>query len=669
MVGIVSSGFEATPTTAKCDPMTHEWNTNIPLVYGINIIRVIAWDKKHNPTEKTISVYCDPTDFRFVQITDVHIGWGPELLLDPESKEAAVKESVGKFADTLDAINGLNPKPGLLLITGDLVEWNDESFFEAFKSTLYSYVQREKTSGFDVQVHFIPGNHDRRKLNPLDDDNLVNYHKYIRASDNYCFSQGGYSFIGLDSGKDYNVSAYWGVPFDPLTLTYDHTPESYGLSQGQIEFLQQEPKNTPKIIFMHHPAIEEIGNKDVKSVESVSEDPVPPNGPGGNDGCIAFKRPEFIEYCKEYNVQLVLTGHTHVDKFLDADGNPVRVYTNGYYGAVKPLFVQTRNVTKDTQGYLVVDARDDAMRLFSPSGGYVPPSRYLCSITGPVNIHAYDSQDRHTGYGSVDVNIPESFYTGNYNGTAPDMPQMILLYNTTEEYRFEIVANLTEEEMQSLEIESFNFTVEQQTDDTRTTIFYLSVPLTENTTATLPINLTTTAYTMEIDRDGDGATDEIEDPDFTETNYVPTAAIIAPETGSIYNAGEPIEFNGTGRDPEDGILTNFSLVWYSDINGAIGAGERFDTTNLSAGAHRITLMVNDSTGLMSTQSIALTITNDWTPGDLNGDDTLTPADAAIALQLAATGAHDPAADVSGDDCVTSLDALMILQAAAGRIEL
>ncbi|MEA3324565.1 MAG: right-handed parallel beta-helix repeat-containing protein, partial [Euryarchaeota archaeon] len=56
-------------------------------------------------------------------------------------------------------------------------------------------------------------------------------------------------------------------------------------------------------------------------------------------------------------------------------------------------------------------------------------------------------------------------------------------------------------------------------------------------------------------------------------------------------------------------------------------------------------------------------------GDLNSDHLPTPADAAIALQIAATGAHDDAADVSGDGSVTSLDALMILQAAAGRIEL
>jgi len=174
---------------------------------------------------------------------------------------------------------------------------------------------------------------------------------------------------------------------------------------------------------------------------------------------------------------------------------------------------------------------------------------------------------------------------------------------------------------------------------------------------------------MEIDYDGDGATDETKDPDYIVANYAPTAVIIAPETGSIYNAGEPVEFNGTGRDPEDGILTNFSLVWYSDINGAIGAGERFSTANLSAGAHRITLMVNDSTGLTFTQHIALTITNDWTPGDLNHDGNVTSADVVIALQIAVSGEYVPEADIDKNGCVNALDARMILQAAAGAITL
>ena len=57
-------------------------------------------------------------------------------------------------------------------------------------------------------------------------------------------------------------------------------------------------------------------------------------------------------------------------------------------------------------------------------------------------------------------------------------------------------------------------------------------------------------------------------------------------------------------------------------------------------------------------------------GDLNGDDLLTPADAVIALRMAA-GSCEPttAADISDDGVVNSLDALMILQAAVGAITL
>ena len=57
-------------------------------------------------------------------------------------------------------------------------------------------------------------------------------------------------------------------------------------------------------------------------------------------------------------------------------------------------------------------------------------------------------------------------------------------------------------------------------------------------------------------------------------------------------------------------------------------------------------------------------------GDLNDDGRLTPADALIALKMAAgSGEPTTAADVSGNGVVSSLDALMILQAAAGLITL
>ena len=71
-------------------------------------------------------------------------------------------------------------------------------------------------------------------------------------------------------------------------------------------------------------------------------------------------------------------------------------------------------------------------------------------------------------------------------------------------------------------------------------------------------------------------------------------------------------------------------------------------------------------GIVPTINGTLTITV-GTPGDLNGDGTITSADAVIVLQMAVRGEYDALADVNGDDSVTSLDALMIMQVAAGRI--
>jgi hypothetical protein len=48
-------------------------------------------------------------------------------------------------------------------------------------------------------------------------------------------------------------------------------------------------------------------------------------------------------------------------------------------------------------------------------------------------------------------------------------------------------------------------------------------------------------------------------------------------------------------------------------------------------------------------------------GDVNGDGRITPADAAIALQMAVRGEYSKMADVSDDNSITSLDALMILR--------
>ena len=103
-----------------------------------------------------------------------------------------------------------------------------------------------------------------------------------------------------------------------------------------------------------------------------------------------------------------------------------------------------------------------------------------------------------------------------------------------------------------------------------------------------------------------------------------------------------------------------SVTQYSEATGAVLA--TWESKTLNEAGDKITLCAG------------LGIISDVLKGDLNSDDHITPADAAIALAIAVgsrpcDAAMLAAADVSGDNRVTSLDALTILQAAAGRITL
>ena len=576
---------------------THSWSTAGTYYPTLKVQDSVGLWSELN---KTIVHVIEP--FTFVQITDVHIGsltYIDDYYLYGEDFE----KSVARFSDALIEIIRMEPKPSFILITGDMVEYNEECFFQVFKNFI-------DIVGSRIPIYCIPGNHDRRTNPAGGDDNLVIYHKYIKTPgpnisdlippDNYAFEYGGYLFVGLDSGKDH----------DPVEES-DFSPEGTGLTNEQMDKLRNLDSAKLKIVFMHHPTINDEN-------EEEGDPPVPPNGPGGNDQCIANNRWNFINYTKDNNVQLVLTGHTHADKIFDAEGS--------YNIRSRPLFIQTPSATKDTKGkwfgpvsvdvvifkhgYRCIKVKDTgAFPYPSTATGVIP--KIVGSVTGPVNLHAYDSQGRHTGFGSVDVTIPDSFYTGNYNGAAPSMPQIIILYNTSDGYKFKVTSNLETSNLtkQTLnpENESFNLTIENQTADSLTTISYYNISITENTTATVNVNKTTTNYTMEIDYNGDNITDETKDPDSIETNYAPTATIISPENNSIFVHGHEITFNGTGTDPENGVLTNSLLVWTSDLDGIIGSGNEFNTSNLSAGTHKITLMVNDSAGLIGIYSVGITV--------------------------------------------------------------
>jgi hypothetical protein len=93
------------------------------------------------------------------------------------------------------------------------------------------------------------------------------------------------------------------------------------------------------------------------------------------------------------------------------------------------------------------------------------------------------------------------------------------------------------------------------------------------------------------------------------TNNRPTATISGPVGGSSFPAGTPVTLVGAGTDPEDGDLSDASLVWTSDLDGELGTGESVTTSGLSIGVHTITLRVVDSVGGTDERPITVPITN------------------------------------------------------------
>ena len=146
-------------------------------------------------------------------------------------------------------------------------------------------------------------------------------------------------------------------------------------------------------------------------------------------------------------------------------------------------------------------------------------------------------------------------------------------------------------------------------------------------------------------------------------------------SGNIVNDTSDMPLVTTSLNATDGAVGWYDLTNLPDNEEDVDTSDMVVAARLFDGAGNETIGVSDPISFdpwFGWDGGLVNVTIDMpstTRGDLNSDDILTPADAAIALRLAASGAYDPAADVSGDGSVTSLDALRILQAAAGAIEL
>ena len=90
-------------------------------------------------------------------------------------------------------------------------------------------------------------------------------------------------------------------------------------------------------------------------------------------------------------------------------------------------------------------------------------------------------------------------------------------------------------------------------------------------------------------------------------NAAPSATISAPGANTTVDEFVSVSFQGSATDPEDGTLTGAALVWTSSIDGTIGTGTSFSRSDLSVGAHTITLTATDSDGRSGTATVSLTI--------------------------------------------------------------
>ncbi len=96
--------------------------------------------------------------------------------------------------------------------------------------------------------------------------------------------------------------------------------------------------------------------------------------------------------------------------------------------------------------------------------------------------------------------------------------------------------------------------------------------------------------------------------DTTTQNNPPTAEITLPADNSEFGNGAVITFNGTGTDPEQGVLSGNDLQWISSMDGSFGTGTSFLYSGLSIGTHTITLRATDNPGDFHEDQITLIIT-------------------------------------------------------------
>ena len=314
----------------ELEDQTEKWSTWIPT--GTDIVEddlIVSYDIDSIPIGfYNISVFTttteytwphavqliqdEPSEYSVVQLSDIHIG----KYSNPVDKK---KELIRLFTYINENIH-----PAFVILTGDSVDWYntrpDRNPYEELREALLQC---------HSPVFTVPGNHERYANSLLflyfPYTNLTPYHFYLNPVSDYSMQYGGINYVFLDSGFEYSR---WELP-----QIWSLTPEGSGLTNTQMYLLENlwgKPQ-MHQMIVMHHPVVSDTNDTGLGAL--------PNTLPSGNNECIAHNRGELITYCREKNVSLVLTGHTHKNHVFTSLG------TEATNSTAWPLFIQTDAAT------------------------------------------------------------------------------------------------------------------------------------------------------------------------------------------------------------------------------------------------------------------------------------------------------------------------------------
>lgn len=231
---------------------------------------------------------CSQRTFSFVQMSDPQIGF--------RDKSPGYEHTDSLFAEAARKVNSSEyhgyisknraPSADFVIITGDLV--NDQR--DALQDSIY----RANRAKIEVPVYEIPGNHDIRPWTPENHSNYL----ALRGYDRFSFKHKGCAFIGIDSNciVDSSEEDRGGdVKISPSDKTAAAQAEA-----EQLEWLKKELRKAQRFrytfVFLHCPVI----LKDIDEENNYFNFP-------------KKKRAEYIALFKEYGVDVVFAGHTHMD--------------------------------------------------------------------------------------------------------------------------------------------------------------------------------------------------------------------------------------------------------------------------------------------------------------------------------------------------------------------